>query len=101
MAPSLTSLCYLVSSPLLQFTMQLWEGEGAKVEVAALVLLVESMPLEMATELTSEFMGFERSMPWMRRISCFTLSKELCISFCFARMVFFISMHFCSETEKQ
>lgn len=87
-------LCYLVSSPWLQFTMQLWLGEEAGVEVAALALLVQSMPLEIATELPSEFMGFERLIPWMRRINCFTFSNELCMSFCFARMVFFMSIHF-------
>lgn len=66
-------------------------------EVAALAGGVQSGPLEMAPTVASESTGLERSMPWMRRISCFTFSRELCISFCRARMLFFISMHFCSN----
>ena len=97
----LAGLCYLVSSPGLQFAVQLWEeeegGEGAGVEVLALAGGVQSGPLERAPTVASESTGLERSMPWMRRISCFTFSRELCISFCRARMVFFISMHFCSQ----
>lgn len=78
--------------------MQLWEeGEGAGVEVAAVAGDAQSGPLEMASTVASESTGLERSMPWMRRINCFTFSRELCISFCRARMVFFISMHFCSQ----
>ena len=67
------------------------------VEVLALAGGVQSGPLERAPTVASESTGLERSMPWMRRISCFTFSRELCISFCRARMVFFISMHFCSQ----
>lgn len=94
----LSGLCYLVSSPWVQFAVQLWEeGEWAGVEVAALAGGVQSGPLEMAPTVASESTGLERSMPWMRRISCFTFSRELCISFCRAKMVFFISMHFCSK----
>lgn len=94
-----SGLCYLVSSPGVQFAVQLWEddGEGVGVEAGALAGGVQSGPLEMAPTAASESTGLERSMPWMRRISCFTFSKELCISFCRARMVFFISMHFCSK----
>lgn len=94
----LAGLCYLVSSPWVQFAVQLWEeGEWAGVEVAALAGGVQSGPLETAPTVASESTGLERSMPWMRRISCFTFSRELCISFCRAKMVFFISMHFCSK----